>query len=167
MPRQNKITQNKQIHVGPFTNANKTHLSIVYLSLIKLLSKYSHSSSNKIFGKTSNGLFYALSAKKEFTSWLKVLHDENPSLESECLKLLIFDDKTYLEKRHELTDQVSRELDLIRFEQLKLSIDIEDPSQLIPLLPSPILNAHISQLGLTVRTSNVFSVQGIFCGPRL
>ena len=125
-------------------------------------SEYSHSSSNKIFGKTSNGLFYALSAKKEFTDWLKVLQDENPSLESECLKLLIFDDKTYLEKRHELTDQVSRELDLIRFEQLKLSIDKEDPSQLIPLLPSPILNAHISQLGLTVRTSNVFSVQDIF-----
>lgn len=126
-------------------------------------SEYSHSVSNKIFGKTSNGLFYALSAKKEFTGWLKVLQDENPSLESECLKLLIFDDKTYLEKRHELTDQISRELDLIRFEQLKLSIDTEDPSQLIPLLPSPILNAHISQLGLTVRTSNVFSIQDIFC----
>ena len=126
-------------------------------------SEYSHSVSNKIFGKTSNGLFYALSAKKEFTGWLKVLHDENPSLESECLKLLIFDDKTYLEKRHELTDQVSRELDLIRFEQFKLSIDTEDPSQLIPILPIPILNAHISQLGLTVRTSNVFSIQDIFC----
>lgn len=126
-------------------------------------SEYSHSVSNKIFGKTRNGLFYALSAKREFNGWLKVLHDENPSLKSECLKLLIFDDKTYLEKRHELTDQISRELDLIRFEQLKLSIDTEDPSQLIPLLPSPILNAHISQLGLTVRTSNVFSFQGISC----
>lgn len=124
---------------------------------------YSHSSSNKIFGKTSNGLFYALSAKKEFTGWLKVLQDENPSLESECLKLLVFDDKTFLEKRNEFTDQVSRELDLIRFEQLKLSIDAEDPSQLIPILPIPILNAHISQLGLTVRTSNVFSIQDIFC----
>lgn len=124
---------------------------------------YSHSALNKIFGKTSNGLFYALSAKKEFTGWLKVLQDENSSLESECLKLLVFDDKTFLEKRHEFTDQVSRELDVIRFEYFKSSIDIEDPSQLIRILPSPILNAHISQLGLTVRTSNVFSVQGIFC----
>jgi len=126
-------------------------------------SEYSHSSSNKIFGKTSNRLFYALSAKKEFTGWLKVLKKENPSLESECLKLLIFDDKTYLEKRHELTEQVSRELDLIRFEQLKPLINTEDPSQLIPILPAPILNAHISQLGLTVRTNNVFSVQGVLC----
>jgi hypothetical protein len=124
---------------------------------------YSHSSSNKIFGKTSNGLFYALSAKKEFTGWLKALQDESPSLENECVKLLVFDDKTFLEKRHEFNDQVSRELDLIRFEYLKLSIDAYDPSQLIPILPKPILDAHISQLGLTVRTSNVFSIQNIFC----
>jgi hypothetical protein len=126
-------------------------------------TEYSHASLNKIFGKTSSGLFYALSSKKEFVGWLKALQELNPKLENECLKLLIFDDKTYLSKRHDFAEQVSRELDLIRFEQLKQLIDAEDPSQLIPILPAPILNAHISQLGLTVRTSNVFSIQDIFC----
>lgn len=126
-------------------------------------TEYTHASLNKVFGKTTNGLFYALSSKKEFAGWLKSLQELNPQLENECLKLLVFDDKTYLSKRHDFTEQVSRELDLIRFEQLKQLIDFEDPSQLIPILPAPILNAHISQLGLTVRTNNVFSIQDIFC----
>jgi hypothetical protein len=125
-------------------------------------TEYSHSSSNKMFGKTNNELFYALSAKKEFEGWLTVLKITNPNLEKECLKLLVFDDKTYFKKRHEFDDQVNRELDLIRFEQLKTTIDSDDPSQLIPILPVPILKAHISQLGLAVRTSNVFSAQNIF-----
>jgi len=125
-------------------------------------TEYSNASSNKFFGKTSNGLFYAISAKTEFEGWLTVLHNTNPTLEKECLNLHVFDDRTYLKNRHKFTDKVNRELDLIRFERLKTTIDLNDPSQLIPILPAPILHAHIRLLGLTVRTSNVFSVQNIF-----
>ena len=124
---------------------------------------YSNASSNNLFGKTNAGLFFSLSSlPQELRGWLKELQRAHPELLNECSNLWIYDDFSYLKKRNELSDQVRRELDLIRFKQLKSTINKEDPSALIPILPACILDADIGQLGFTVRASNVFSVQQIF-----
>jgi hypothetical protein len=126
-------------------------------------TEYSQPSSTKLFGINNAGLFFALSCSNiEFADWLKVLPLAHPELASRCSEKLIFDDDSYLENRQGLLEKFQRELDLIRFNQLKNQINIEDLSKLLPILPACILDAHISQLGLSVRTSNVFSVQNIF-----
>jgi hypothetical protein len=125
-------------------------------------TEYSQASSNKLFGKINAGLFYALSTlSREFNDWLAVLIEFHPELAETCLNLGIFDEKSYFKHKKFLSDTQIRELELIRFRELKTSINVEDPSELIPILPASILEADITQLGLTVRTSNVFSVQNI------
>jgi hypothetical protein len=123
---------------------------------------YSQESSKEIFGKTNSGQFFSLSmSPKDYQSWLKELPDSSPELDEICFSHSIFDEKSYFKNRKYLSDIQIRDLELIRYQKLKNSINIEDPSELIPILPISILEAHISQLGLTVRTSNVFSVQKI------
>ncbi len=126
-------------------------------------TEYSQASSNKLFGKTNTGLFFALnSIPKEFGGWLKTLPESIPELVDACLNLGIYDDKSYFKNKKFLSDIQIRELELIRYRNLKTVINIEDPSELIPILPISILEAHIAQLGLTVRTCNVFQIQDIF-----
>jgi hypothetical protein len=126
-------------------------------------TEYSQASSNKFFGKINAELFYALStSSREFDGWLTILIEFHPKLAVVCSNLGIFDEKLYFKNKKFLSDTQIRELELIRFRELKASINVEDPSELIPLLPVSILEANISQLGLTVRTSNVFSVKNIF-----
>ncbi len=126
-------------------------------------SEYSQESSNKLFGKTNAGQFFALTiSPRDYQGWLKELPDSNPEFDEICFSHAIFDEKSYFENKKYLSDIQIRDLELIRYQKLKNSINIEDPSELIPILPISILEAHISQLGLTVRTSNVFSVQKIF-----
>jgi len=124
---------------------------------------YSQASLNKTFGKSRAGLFFALSTvPKEFEGWLKELPNANPELAETSLNSGIFSETSYFKNKQFMTDAQIRELELIRYKTLKCSINIEDPSELIPILPSSILEANISQLDLTVRTSNVFNVQSIF-----
>ena len=126
-------------------------------------TSYSQASSSKFFGKSKAGLFFALSTvPKEFEGWLQKLENSNVELAEVCMNLGILNEKLYFQNRQFLSDTQIRELELIRYQTLKLSINIEDPSELIPLLPTSILEAHITQLGLTVRTNNVFNVQSIF-----
>jgi hypothetical protein len=125
-------------------------------------TEYSHESSSKLFGKTKTGQFFALSMTlRDYQGWLKNLPDSSPGLAEICFSHGIFDDKSYFENKKYLSDIQIRDLELIRYQKLKNNINIEDPSELIPILPISILEAHISQLDLTVRTSNVFSVQKI------
>lgn len=126
-------------------------------------TSYSQASSNKFFGKNKAGLFFALSTvPKEVEGWLKELQESNVELTEACMNSGIFNEKSYFKNKQFMSDTQIRELELIRYQTLKRSINIEDPSELIPLLPTSILEAHITQLGLTVRTSNVFNVQSIF-----
>ncbi|MCL1060685.1 hypothetical protein MK852_00785 [Shewanella benthica] len=126
-------------------------------------TEYSQVSSNNFFGKISAGLFYALSSSStELNGWLTDLIGSHPNLAESCLNFGIFDEKSYFKNKKFLPDTQIRELEVIRFRKLKTTINIEDPSELISILPVSILDAHITQLGLTVRTCNVFSVQNIF-----
>lgn len=126
-------------------------------------TEYSHKSSKVLFGKTKAGQFFALNmTSRDYQDWLKELPDSSPELAEICFSHSIFDEKSYFENKKCLSDIQIRDLELIRYQKLKVSINIEDPSELIPILPISILEAHISQLDLTVRTSNVFSVQKIF-----
>tara|TARA_B110000438_G_C15818778_1_gene653231 strand:- start:1755 stop:4538 length:2784 start_codon:yes stop_codon:yes gene_type:complete len=126
-------------------------------------TSYSQASSSKFFGKNKAGLFFALSTvPKEVEGWLKELQESNVELTEACMNSGIFNEKSYFKNKQFMSDTQIRELELIRYQTLKRSINIEDPSELIPLLPTSILEAHITQLGLTVRTSNVFNVQSIF-----
>lgn len=125
-------------------------------------TKYSQSATDKLFAKNNSGLFLALRVGgKDFKDWLPALTGSNVKLADACSDLDVFDDKSYFENKQLFSEIQIRELEYIRYEELKLSINREDPSKLIPLLPSVILDADINQLGLTVRTTNVFSVQGI------
>lgn len=126
-------------------------------------TSYSQASSSKFFGKSKAGLFFALSTvPKEVEGWLKELQESNIELAEACINSGIFNEKSYFKNKQFMTDTQIRELELFRYQTLKCSINIEDPSELVPLLPTSILEAHITQLGLTVRTSNVFNVQSIF-----
>lgn len=126
-------------------------------------TSYSQAPSSKFFGKSKAGLFFSLSTvPKEVEGWLKGLQESNIELAEACINSGIFNEKSYFKNKQFMTDTQIRELELIRYQTLKRSINIEDPSELIPLLPTSILEAHITQLGLTVRTSNVFNVQNIF-----
>lgn len=126
-------------------------------------SSYSQASSTKFFGKSKAGLFFALSTvSKEVEGWIKELQESDIELAEACMNSGIFNEKSYFKNKQFMTDTQIRELELFRYQTLKRSINIEDPSELIPLLPTSILEAHITQLGLTVRTSNVFNVQSIF-----
>jgi len=126
-------------------------------------TSYSQASSSKFFGKSRTGLFFALSTvPKEVDGWLKEIQESNIQLVETCLNAGIFNEKSYFKNKQLMSDEQIRELELIRYQALKRSINIEDPSKLIPLLPTSILEAHITQLGLTVRASNVFDVQRIF-----
>ncbi|MFT5759388.1 MAG: hypothetical protein ACI9LM_004150 [Alteromonadaceae bacterium] len=153
------------IHKGLFHFGAKKPINVLNVELNRhcINTEYAHSYSNKVFGKTRNGLFYALSVSQDFIDWLEVLPKLYPELAKECVSLQVFDNVSYVDRRHEFKDELCRELDLIKFNKLKETIDINDPSMLLPILPFNILNASISQLGLTVRTSNVFSIQNIFC----
>ena len=126
-------------------------------------TSYSQASSSKLFGKSKAGLFFALSTvPKEVEGWLKELQESNIELAEACMNSGIFNEKSYFKNKQFMSDTQIRELELFRYQTLKCSINIENPSELIPLLPTSILEAHITQLGLTVRTSNVFNVQSIF-----
>ena len=126
-------------------------------------TSYSQASSSKFFGKNKAGLFFSLSTvTKEVEGWLKELQESNVELTETCMNSGIFNEKSYFKNKQFMTDTQIRELELIRYQVLKRTINIEDPSELIPLLPTSILEAHITQLGLTVRTRNVFNVQSIF-----
>lgn len=124
---------------------------------------YSQATANKFFGKTSKGLFYALGSNlRKLEGWLSKLEDLNKALANECRILGIFNNDSYNKNNSLLADRQLREIEYLRYQIQKSAINEKDPSELIPILPSCILDAHINQLGLSVRTSNVFNVQGIF-----
>jgi|GEM_PF-1342274 len=124
---------------------------------------YSNASTSKVFGKTDSGLFYDLeSNSNELKGWLSKLESFDQDLATACRNVGIYDDTSYNENFGLLSESKLREIEYVRYEILKNLINSKDPSELIPILPSCILDAHISQLGLSVRTSNVFNVQGIF-----
>ncbi len=153
------------IERGLFHFGAKKPISVLSVELNRHCegTDYSNASTIKVFGKTNTNLFFSLSCSpKDFESWLKELPETNSELIDACLNLNIFNDKTYFDNKHALSETQIRRLELIRYNTLKISINVEDPSKLLPILPISILEAHISQLGLTVRTSNVFFQQEIF-----
>tara|TARA_A200000159_G_scaffold164892_1_gene197111 strand:- start:2033 stop:4831 length:2799 start_codon:yes stop_codon:yes gene_type:complete len=124
---------------------------------------YSQAPANKLFGKTANGWFYALGSNlNKLEGWLSQLESYDPDLANACRNTGIYDDDSYNENKSLLPEAQLREIEYIRYQIQKSSVNIKDPSELIPILPNCILDAHISQLGLSVRTSNVFNVQDIF-----
>ncbi len=117
----------------------------------------------KFYRDSSENLPDFIRSKSDMSNnWIKGILTSNSESAKACINNSIFDEKSYFENKQFLSDTQVRELELIRYHTLKRSINIEDPSELIPLLPTSILEAHITQLGLTVRTSNVFNVQSIF-----
>tara|TARA_R110001583_G_scaffold165594_1_gene318325 strand:- start:10474 stop:13293 length:2820 start_codon:yes stop_codon:yes gene_type:complete len=124
---------------------------------------YSQAASKKLFGKSKSGQFFALGTlQKGFNSWLTGLSESVPELAKICVNYNIFDENSYFENKQFLSESQIRELELIRYQELKKEINVKDPSELIAILPISILEAHITQLGLTVRASNVLNVQNIF-----
>ena len=141
----------------------KNPVDVLELELNRSCSGTEYSKPSKIvlFDKNDQGLFFKIGAHKDFEGWLRVVPDINPEISSKFYELFIYNEKTYLEKRGFLSHKMGLDSDLIRFDQLKNSINQNDPSELFPILPLGILKAHISHLGLSTRATNVFFSKNI------
>lgn len=125
-------------------------------------TEYFHSAETPVFGKTNEGQFYLIGdAGIAPSGWVSSIAEEEPELFQRIQEYGICDESSYLAIRESLPALLCAEVDQKRFEQLRTAIDQEDPAQILSIAPYWLLLRHISDLGLTVRASNVFLGAGL------
>ncbi|PHS73529.1 MAG: hypothetical protein COB22_02215 [Cycloclasticus sp.] len=153
------IIENGYYHFGeqkPVTVLN------VQLNRYTQGTEYSRSAEPPMFGKTNDGRFYLIGDGEITPSgWVSSIAEEEPELFQHIQEYGVCDESSYLAIRESLPELLCAEVDQKRFEQLRTTINQTDPSQLLAIAPCWLLRRHISDLGLTVRASNVFLSEGL------
>ncbi|MDB3856251.1 hypothetical protein N9284_02030 [Halieaceae bacterium] len=146
------------IENGYYQFNTPTPVSVLGVTLERrtLGTSYTKASTNPIFGKTSQNKYYLLEhVGQDPEDWLIPLAKDDPELYQSIHEYGVNSEDTYLKVRDELPTQLRDELDQLRFELLKPSVNLQSPSELINIIPSWLLTRHISDLGFTARVSNV------------
>ena len=93
--------------------------------------------------------------------WIKSFSEQNPDIYQIVQKYGIHDENSYVFNRDKLPTPTALKLDRERFDLLKITIDQNDPYQLLQIAPQSLMNLHINELQLTVRARNVLLAEKI------
>ena len=145
-----------------FNTPKPVHVLDVSLNRETIGTTYNNAVKIPVFGKTSQGRYYLLGDKTaKPKGWVHSLSMDEPGLYEKLREYGVSDDDGYIAIRNQLPDLLGMKIEIKRFDIEKVTIDQDDPCELLRIAPQWLLDMHISDIGFTVRATNVLLRQGV------
>lgn len=115
-----------------------------------------------LFGKTDRGLYFSLdNTKHELNGWLLKLSEINESISKKLAAYGIHDQESFEQSFQMLPSELAQEADIYRYRIERHGVDCLDLKSLVKILPHSLMLSDLEELGLSVRTINVFRQNSI------